>query len=384
MCNDAIELLRNARRLYYFVELLEIRQWLIARLLESNVISDETLECELRNASAVSKEWAEVLIDLYIEYEVSPYMEDFGYLYLETESYCINDIVRIRRKMLGLTQLQVAEGACDERTVRRTEKHQMDPQMYAVRGMFKNLGLYPEYVRARVISTDPEALELYRTISKYANERNEKEWEIASNTLKIKVNTALIHNKQVIEFERIMFDLYTCKKITPEESVEQIKKVLEYTVPLDAIGSDKEWYLTKQELLCLFNMGVGKGEVATNEYWRLLKEYCNIQIQENSIDERIGTNELIISGLINYLGSIGQYQESSKFVECFLRVSLKKRRMRTLAKCLYHDMWNNNELRSQTDGKRVPLKDNPALKRCILLSEITKDKKLKNFLENRL
>ena len=378
LCNDAIELLRNTRKLYYFVELLETRQWLIARLLESNVISDETLECELRKVSAVSQEWAEVLIDLYIEYDVSPYMEDFGYLYLETESYCINDIVRIRRKMLGLTQLQVAEGACDERTVRRTERHQMDPQMYAVRGMFKNLGLYPEYVRARVISTDPEALELRRAVAKYNNEKDAIKWEKALTELEPKLCMDIVQNEQAVRRNRILLE--ECKgNVTKFESVEKLKEIIEITLPLQCVTNTLDRYLTIEEISCLHNIAVRIGKTERNIFFEALYEYCYEQLKTRHISKRIGVHDLLITAIASYLGNRGEYRVSTELSVEMIRASLSNRRMLTLARNLYNNCWNRYNINGTDNLARDCEEVDDILSRCILLCDITGDEKLKNI-----
>ena len=383
LCNDAIELLRNTRRLYYFVELLEIRQWLIARLLEPNVISDETLECELRKASAVSQEWAEVLIDLYIEYDVSPYMEDFGYLYLETESYCINDIVRIRRKMLGLTQLQVAEGACDERTVRRTERHQMDPQMYAVRGMFKNLGLYPEYVRANVISTDPEASRIHMEIMKSNNGRRLDDLENGINALKEKISMDIVQNLQIINRQKVLLENLR-ENITGEDTAKELVKILNLTVFVDNIFSLPEWYLTVEEISIVHNIALRSGLDIDNVYLKILKEYCLKEVNESQVTSRLAVHEMLITGVASYLGNLGDYQTSSLLSEKMMRLSLKHRRMHTLARNIYNKHWNQSKLNNIDTSASGDLLQNRILEQCILLCDMDKNEQLKNTFRKKL
>ena len=383
LCNDAIELLRNTRKLYYFVELLETRQWLIARLLESNVISDETLECELRKASAVSQEWAEVLIDLYIEYDVSPYMEDFGYLYLETESYCINDIVRIRRKMLGLTQLQVAEGACDERTVRRTERHQMDPQMYAVRGMFKNLGLYPEYVRANVITQEPETMEIKRLLSKYSNERNVDKWRATIEQLEACLCMDIVQNKQAVYRERILLQEYT-KEISKVETIEKLVELLELTIRVERLLESEEWYLTVEEINILHNILTRCEDNSENVFFKILHNYSIKSIHQNSASIRMGVYDLIITGLANYLGNKGEYELSNWYGSQMIKSGLENRRMRTLARNLYSNCWNKYNIDRGESLARDNQEVVTTINRCILLGEIMKNNSLRDFMIRKL
>lgn len=383
LCNDAIELLRDTRRLYYFVELLEIRQWLIARLLESNVISDETIECELRKASAVSQEWAEVLIDLYIEYDVSPYMEDFGYLYLETESYCINDIVRIRRKMLGLTQLQVAEGACDERTVRRTEKHQMDPQMYAVRGMFKNLGLYPEYVRANVISTDPEASRIHMELVKCSNARKLDQARELLRELENRICVDIVQNRQIIETNQLLLRLYA-GEISAEEFSVAIKDVLKYTIPLEKLIGKEERYLTTAEMDCLNNLNIWGNSEDRKTCLDILHKICLKTMESDAVVHRMYVMQVMITNIASQLGNAGKCSESTCMSEMMLKKALKNRTMTVLAHNLYNKYWNMSKHRNKDVSARNTPSERMILQKCVTLCEIAKWASLRAIIEDKL
>lgn len=109
ICNQAIEMLRNTGRAYYLVELLEIK----IKILEC--IGGDTEE---------SVELANLLRKLYDAYGLPAYMHDCTYLYRQRWVFYIGDVLRIRRKMYGLTQQELCRGICAVRTLRRTEKMQ--------------------------------------------------------------------------------------------------------------------------------------------------------------------------------------------------------------------------------------------------------------------
>lgn len=378
LCNEAIELLRNTRKMYYFVELLEMRQHLIHRILSESNACEEAYAKELEALADTSDEWAKMLVGLYEEYEVAPYMENFVYLYLETESHCINRVVRVRRKMLKITQKTLAGEVCDIKTVRRTEHETMSPQMYVVRGMFGNLGLCPEYVRARVISTDAETFVLKRQLSKYSNEHNVEKWKETLDKLEKSLCMEIVQNKQAVYREQILLKEYT-KEITTQETIQKLTELLELTVRVDQLSKVKELYLTVEEMNIMHNIAVRTGIKTKNIYFDVLRNYSDEATNKFNSYQRTSINELIVTGVANYLGDLGLYEESTALGEHMIKFGLRLRRMHSLAKNLYNNCWNKYNINNGEALARENIEVDIALKRCVILSYIMNNEKLKNF-----
>ena len=378
LCTEAIELLRDTRKLYYFVELLETHEWFTKRYVKIKNSEVKMMPPEYRELAVEAREWADLFIDLYKEFGVSPYMDDFVYLYLETESHCINEVVRIRRKMLKITQVETARDACDIKTVRRTEQGKMSPQMFAVRGMFGNLGLCPEYVRGNVITHDPEVMKLYIDVMKYANERKYDELERGLNELELRLSMDIVQNRQVVEYLRILLDSLT-KKLTQEESVERLIEVLELTVPIEKCFKLKEWYFTVEETTILNTIAAMYNGKRKNKYEELLMKYFAQSLSDNGIVSRPDIYEIVATGFANHLGDKGEYDASDKIADEVITNCLKMRRMRSIVRNLYFKCWNKynvddgNALR--TEAPEVHFMMN----RCIKLSRIIRHKKLEEF-----
>ncbi|MBE5887909.1 MAG: hypothetical protein E7283_03630 [Lachnospiraceae bacterium] len=382
LCNEGIELIRDTRKMYYFVELLDMRQWNIERMLVHKVFSEEYRK-ELKETADTSRIWAEMLIGLYREYDVSPYMENFAYLYVETESHCINDVVRIRRKMMKMTQKALAGEVCDIKTVRRTERREMAPQMYAVRGMFENLGLCPEYVRARVISTNAETFVLKRQLSKYSNERNVEKWKETLDKLENALCMDIVQNKQAVYRERILLAEHT-KEISNMECVERLKDLLELTVRVEMLHKVKELYLTIEEIAILYNLATRIKTNRKNRYLDILRTYCNEKRDNKSIVERMVINEFVITGISSHLGNINKKNESNELSDEMIRISLANRRMRTLARNLYNKCWNQYDINGTESLARENEYVKNTLFRCILLSDMAKDEKLRDAFAKKM
>ena len=116
----------------------------------------------------------------------------------------------------------------------------------------------------------------------------------------------------------------------------------------------------------------------------ILREYCKRGIRESSISVRLGVYELLLAGIANYLGNIKAYEESTAMANYAIRLSLENRRMYSLARNLYSICWNKYNI----DGVKTLARDIPdvdiTLHRCLLLSEIARDKKMNGFFKEKL
>ena len=67
--------------------------------------------------------------------------EKFCELYREPECYCINEVIKERRKALGMSRRELAKDICSEKTIERLENYGTTAQMYVVIRVFKRLGI---------------------------------------------------------------------------------------------------------------------------------------------------------------------------------------------------------------------------------------------------
>ena len=73
--------------------------------------------------TAQIREWRMLLAELYQAYGIPMNTENCCYLYSQTQNYRIGDVIRKRRKMLGLSVRELCEGICSEKTLRRLENN---------------------------------------------------------------------------------------------------------------------------------------------------------------------------------------------------------------------------------------------------------------------
>lgn len=129
VCNCAIEMLRNTGRAFYLIELLEAKCKLFEIIEKNQEENEENIEL------------VKLFRKLYCEYDVPVYMQDCVYLYRQRWVFYIGDVLRIRRKMYGLTQEELCKGICVPKTLRRTERMKRNMQQNMLGAVMRRLGL---------------------------------------------------------------------------------------------------------------------------------------------------------------------------------------------------------------------------------------------------
>ena len=322
-CNQAIELLRDSRRLYYFIELVASLEKLVNKY--EAYLDEDDKQGERNNYREGLEEklaWREVIMELYTEYQVTPYMEHFCHLYWGMESYCIGDIIRTRRQMFGMTKEQLCEGICGIKTLTRLELKQAKTQMPIVRALFKRLGLCAEYIRARVITSDYEVLKLAEECVRYENNYQMEEWIWRLKELEQKLCMDIPQNKQFIKNSYCALRLQL-RKIWKEQDMKELLEALEYTIPLEYVMKPGKKFLSREERTYIHNIGINIGAVKDNPYMLVIANICKENDLENDLGGHIRKYEFLLTSIISYLGNIGDYEKSDELSKKLLKKSLQ-------------------------------------------------------------
>ncbi len=384
ICAEAVENLRSCMRMYWLCELLEIMEQILEiytgllqadspkytpasfdrawnRLMEktaktqslADTAENETEELrvteqpdDLESLAALSaqiREWRIVLTEIYREYGIPEKMENSCYLYTQTQNYRIGDVVRKRRRMLGMTAQELCEGICSEKTLRRLENNKVKTQRAIWGELFSKLGLSPEYHREGIITKQHDVITIYRNAKDAMNDYDMEKCHQLLQRLNQMLNMNIPVNKQELERMDCVYR-YKKEEITLDECVSGLKKALRRTVLLESIINAKDGldiYLTNEELGCLYSI-VMKSRESTEEFdMDLLQSVTRQCIPENNIN--ISMYELIMNGMASRLGDVGEYEKSTEISENLMNECLSMRRMGMLHHCLYNKIWNRME-----------------------------------------
>lgn len=366
LCDKAIELLRDANRMFYLWELFcmreELTMFLPQQLQQEDSFIRRRQECNL---------WRMTLEELYREYGISIAMYEFCYLYVESENYCIEDVIRIRRKMLGLSQEKLCRGICDSRTISRLEQHLCKPHKEIVQELFERLNLSTELCRTELVTENPKAIEKYDELRLHYNSCGyvpmTEFFNRLRDELKEIISLDIPSNKQIL-YRNEIINQYDGERISKEEYIKYMKYALEYTVPYKAAIKNGEKYLTNEEIGCLQNI-ILEAEVGSKEMQEcthVLKQICDKPMYPTNY---LRMYEFIMAAVSSCEGNGGAYIESNKTKRSIMVQLLRNRRIRGIHEALYGILWNEKKRK----GSISKAEEAYELQKCIRISKLCRD-----------
>lgn len=380
LCYTAIELLRDTSRLYYFIELTETRRALATRLMEFDIdISEKT---NLEEMLSENNQWESVFKDLYKEYKVAPYMSDFCYLYYENECHDMVKVIETRRNMLGLSRVKLGEGICTEKTIVRFEREGVNPSIELVRRLFDKMGMCAEYRRARVITTDVNALMLSMEVTKNMNDYDFENWEKNLDKLEQSLCMNILYNKQEISRLKAMLKRRS-KMIDSKKFYDLSKEVFEYTLPVSVLEKSCKGHLTRGEITGLFDFAFGTtGRVAQKSMEMIQEKYGKITNNEEIEVASLCVYEFVTEELESYLGNNKEFEKSNGISHRMIKECLSHKRMGVIPDNLYNIVWNY--LETVHEYKLDSSYKMAMLNKCLLISKLIRRHDRVDFFKNKI
>lgn len=370
LCNISVEILRDASRLYYFVELMECRQEIIQHLMTDSPLTEEKSR-SLLEVKAKDLEWETLFKNLYTEYNVPIYMQNFTYLYAETESNSAVEVIRIRRRMIKLSRAKVGKNICTEKTVERFEKYENSPSIVVIRDIFEKIGLCAEYRRARVITDNAKVLALSNQLIRLLNNGEMENSKKCLDKLTEKLHMDIVFNSQEIKKNKNLIAART-GEIEGHKLYKSALEALEYTIPFSAVVRREERYLTRSELECIYDLAFHVNGEVSQDCYTIIEKMCKEAMGKEIEPIRICVYETLMSGLCSRLGDEGRYEESIELSQWLLKECLKNRRMVVLVDNLYNILWNYEKYSQEKNDSHEYLVIKRYLTNCVMLGEINR------------
>lgn len=341
-CNRAVEILRDVSRMYYLWELLDMREKLLEQRVRELLEKGEGRKAgALEPIRAENRDWKEVLESVYAEFRIPKEMFEYCYLYVEKGVSCVSDVIRIRRKMLGMSVAKLSDGICTARTLRRIENRQSTSQMAIVTELFGRLGLSPELTRTELVTEKPEARQLMEKLRKCINDHRTEEAMQLYALIKELVPAEIRINQQ-----SLLLKAANVKKINGElsgkEYYEEVRAILEITMPYEVFLKEGEKYLTYEEQSCIQNMMLGMDR--NSKEFRICMEHFEEMYRMFEKKEQIETVNNMYEYIMKYVGSeqgnLGEYDRADKYGGIIVRECLRTRRLHSISFVLYDRWWN--------------------------------------------
>ena len=384
LSNRGIEQLRTTGRMYYLWELIEIRREGLTRLLD-NVEDDE----EGRKREALQKvidtmtSWLDALDFVHELCGTHRKMETSCYLYQQKEAYCIGDVIRRRREMLGMTKKELCEGICSEKTIGRLEAKKTKSQIEIVRLLFEKLNLSGEYQRAQIVTKDVKAYILTSEIGLYANKREYKKVEKLLAEILQYISLENPINRQYKEWTENRIKSNS-GKMSKEEVIQCFREILEDTISYEAVLGKGEKYLTNVEMQCLLKIAMCIGKSKENVVLDALLELCGQLAVDEGIPEHIAVWEAIMTNIANIYGDRGEYDKSDMISINTMRECVHCYRMNLFDMQLYINIWNCRERKKKNIPLQKGYQEDVYLKRCLALCQINRDNARETMVKEQL
>lgn len=340
VCNRAVEMLRDAGRAFFLLELLEIKSKILECM--KTKTEDEKLQAEYEECTELTA----LLKKLSAECDVPAYMQDCTYLYQQRWVFYIGDVLRIRREMYGLTQKELSKGICSVRTLRRAEKKEANMQHALVSALLRKLGLSKEFQRARIVTNDREVLRLKREILVCRNNRNFEQCRKLFIQIREKISLDIPENRQYLADLEASLD-WKEGKISKEEFAAREEKVLRCTLTAKDFFRADEIYLTEMELSCICKKIQGLNEETKKSHIEFLLHFFDIFERKCKTLDHIVMYEFVMSCVASELGDMGKFQISTDLDKRVLKMSLSCKRICTVDGVLYNILWNEIEQQKQ-------------------------------------
>ena len=364
--DNAIEALRNDGRTYYLAELCDMMDIIVSRM--KKLLSEDVCKSmKLDDKKNTVDRYREML--LYIEKltGISRYTKNGMYIYFEPNVYRMEKVVADRRRLLGITQNQLAEGICTAKTIRRLEQGHCRPHGYNLYEILNRLELYSDFVMDEIVSYDAGDMELLEKVYDAIGMNETERAQELLHTLKANLDMEYTRNRQTIERLETNF-AYGRREIELKVYLEKMKNIIGYSVKYEHVLKNPAVYLTSCETTILHNM-----QNKQNEQDRLMYLY-SIPSQYVRGELFIRKIEFCKTKFASDAGNRGEYEKSNSIFMDVIQKNTKLKRIYNIDRCIYGIWWNNNMQHKYSTEQSKEL-----LNICIDISDFSKGYVYKQF-----
>lgn len=384
-CEQALEMLRDNGRMYFLWEILDIRGRFLERKLKRLSRQDNWMIADAEARLEENRRWKGVLERIYETWGVSRETGDFCYIYTPKAVANVNEVIRIRRRMLGLTQQELCDGVCSRDTIVRLEQHKVSGQREILRGLLRRLGLSGEFVRSELETESAHMQELMEKLHDSMHMGCWDEVEIMLWQIEGAVNMGIPCNRQFIESVRAIVR-WRRKEISRAEYCRLQREALELTVPFEAFLQEGEKHFTHQEQTCILD-GMQRMEGKNEEFMDCMRAFE--ELYRPCLDRGVtavadGMYELVMGTVGSEYGNMGEYDKADMYNRPLIHGYLRLRKLRGFPFALYAHWWNYAERRKKGIRDDRCLNDEEELTKCLVLCNLAKERKNELFCQKKL
>lgn len=225
--------------------------------------------------------------------------------------YSMGSILKKCREAKGITQEELCLGICTASALSKMEHGYREPSYVKFASLMERMGEWPEaydiFVGDKVYAINELQGRIRRLI--FHLEFDVALEKIAELELLLKDFPEETIYHQFLELQKII-----CKfnGIIKTDQINELEKILRWTVPKYGHMSIEECFFSHQELIILNNIAIGYGENGNIEKAIELLSSLKKYLENNYMGNRIKANmySSVLTNLVKYLGLRGCYQRA--------------------------------------------------------------------------
>lgn len=377
LCSECIEELRKSDVFYNLLMLIDLKLEIM--------IKKEQYDDEYKKLTT----WSETLSELYKSYDVNPDdTADFDFNYFSWKSYyVISDVIRIRRKMLGLSQEELSEGICDVKTISRIENKRTKIHPRNAEKLLSRLNLTGELYSDNIVNSD---IDTHYLCLDTTGLMRKNEWEKAKENMGIikqKLDMTNVVNKQFVDHKELILQRFS-KVINDKDYIDKTKRVFNLTLRADKVFDYENVHLSKKELIIICNI-IGALE-KTNQITEMYKWIVVLEKYFSKLDYELihfSKYAFFYRKYQSVLGNIDEINKSNDIAINLLKNCFSHGYFKEVCPLIFGIFWNiktnkRNLFRNNIDLKSYKKIYMKLLKISYILAKIFKYNYILEFIKN--
>lgn|GEM_PF-1360574 len=394
-CNKSILHLQRSSKLYFVEEIIENKAIALNNIINSYENKESKTEDDIRGMNSyinlkVRNEKEKKLFSMFFKkYNLIEEPYRWYPLNHNREIYSVGEIIKIRRKMFGMSIEDLAVRAkVSMKTLERIESDGINSYSHTINNIFIALGILGESQAYVFDCSNYEAYELEKKLSRLIDlDKYEEAYKILEE-FKNNIDLSSKLNKQYLGYKETVI-LRKTKRIDNDDALNIFTKALELTLTEDMVFSNIKKYFTKREIMLIYNIALIYEEKGENEDAIKWLAWCENYYDNFNFDisTYIITYELVMTLYASLQGDVGNYDKSDEIAEKIMRESLKCRRGNFIGRLIYNEAFNLKK-RIEADKREMQPHEiylyKDKLEQALVISQFMDDKLMENFLKNKL
>ena len=394
-CNKSILHLQRSSKLYFVEEIIENKAIALNNIINSYENKEIKTEDDIRRMNSyinlkVRNEKEKELFSMFFEkYNLIEESCHWYPLNHSREIYSVGEIIKIRRKMFGMSIEDLAARAkVSVKTLERIENNGINPYSHTIKNIFIALGILGESQAYVFDCNSYEAYELEKKLSRLIDLNKYEEAYKILGEFKKSINLLSKLNEQYLGYKETVI-LRKTRKIDNDDALNRYTKALELTLTKDVVFSNMKKYFTKREIMLIYNIALIYEEKGKNEEAIKWLAWCEKYYDNFNFDvcTYIITYELVMTLYASLQGDVANYDKSDEIAEKIMNESLKCRRGKFIGRLIYNEAFNLKK-RIEADKKEMQPHEiysyKDKLEQALIISQFMDDKLMENFLKNKL